>query len=107
MFIRENRQRLQAFRRFFSLNLVLASVLATFVVVGSSSSIASASSIPTNVTGTAGNAQVALTWSAPSSLTFPITFNGTAYTSVFIGSNTYITFGGGSGAYSGLSASKP
>ena len=107
MFIRENRQRLQAFRRFFSLNLVLASVLATFVVVGSSSTIVSASSIPTNVTGTAGNAQVALTWSAPSSLTFPITFNGTAYTSVFIGSNTYITFGGGSGAYNGLSASNP
>lgn len=107
MFIRENRQRLQAFRRFFSLNLVLVSVLATFVVVGSSSSMASASAIPTNVTGTAGNGQVAITWSAPSSLTFPVSFNGTSYNSVFIGSNTYITFGSGSSNYSGLSASNP
>ena len=34
-------------------------------------------------------------------------FNGTAYTVAYIGSNTYITFGGGSSNYSGLSSTNP
>jgi hypothetical protein len=34
-------------------------------------------------------------------------FNGTAYTTAYIGSNTYITFGGGSSNYSGLSSVTP
>jgi hypothetical protein len=34
-------------------------------------------------------------------------FNSTAYTDAYIGSNTYITFGGGSGNFSGLSAVDP
>jgi hypothetical protein len=38
---------------------------------------------------------------------FTTTFNGTAYSSVFAGSNTYLTFGSGSSNYSGLSASNP
>jgi hypothetical protein len=40
---------------------------------------------------------------------FPFTwaFNGTGYTGCYIGSNAYITFGAGSSAYSGLSASNP
>jgi hypothetical protein len=40
-------------------------------------------------------------------LSFNFTINSTNYTSFFIGSNTYITWGGGSSAYSGLSASNP
>jgi hypothetical protein len=42
-------------------------------------------------------------------LTLPFTFyfNGTAYTTVYVGSNAYITFGSGSSNYSGLSASNP
>lgn len=35
------------------------------------------------------------------------TFFGTARTSAFVGSNAYITFGAGSGAYSGLSSTNP
>lgn len=40
-------------------------------------------------------------------LPFTWTINNTGYTSVFVGSNTYITFGNGSSEYSGLSASIP
>ena len=40
-------------------------------------------------------------------LGFNTSFNTTSYSSVYIGSNTYITFGSGSGNYSGLSASNP
>jgi len=35
------------------------------------------------------------------------TINSTSYTTVSIGSNTYLTFGGGSSAWSGLSSSNP
>jgi hypothetical protein len=38
---------------------------------------------------------------------FTFTFNSTNYTAAYIGSNCYITFGGGSTNYSGLSASNP
>lgn len=38
---------------------------------------------------------------------FNFIFNNTTYTSCFPGSNLYITFGSGSSAYSGLSASNP
>lgn len=40
-------------------------------------------------------------------LGFNTIFNGLTYNSVFIGSNTYVTYGGGSSTYSGLSASNP
>ncbi|MBM3911349.1 MAG: hypothetical protein FJ356_06840 [Thaumarchaeota archaeon] len=40
-------------------------------------------------------------------LPFNTFFNGTSYSQIFIGTNSYATFGGGSGAYSGLSASNP
>lgn len=41
--------------------------------------------------------------------TWPFTFTigSTGYTSAFVAANTYITFGGGSTSYSGLSASNP
>jgi len=38
------------------------------------------------------------------SLGFNITYNGTTYNTVYVGSNSYITFGGGASNYSGLSA---
>ena len=41
-------------------------------------------------------------------ITIPsFTISGTAYTTAFVGSNTYFTFGAGSNNYSGLSASNP
>lgn len=41
------------------------------------------------------------------SLGFNFYVNGTAYSTAYIGSNTYITFGSGSTVYSGLSGSNP
>lgn len=41
------------------------------------------------------------------SLPFSVNMFGTSYNSVYVGSNSYITFGGGSSSYSGLSASNP
>ena len=41
------------------------------------------------------------------SLPFNITYNGTSYSSIFIGTNSYITFGGGSAEYINMSASVP
>lgn len=41
------------------------------------------------------------------SLPFTVNFLGQTYNSVHIGSNSYATFGGGSTAYSGISASNP
>jgi hypothetical protein len=38
---------------------------------------------------------------------FTFTIDSTGYTSAFVGSNTYITFGNGSSTFSGLSASNP
>ena len=38
------------------------------------------------------------------SLGFNIIYNGTTYNTVYVGSNSYITFGGGASDYSGLSA---
>jgi hypothetical protein len=38
---------------------------------------------------------------------FSVTFDGVSYSSFFIGTNGYITFGGGSSAYINLSASNP
>jgi hypothetical protein len=43
----------------------------------------------------------------PLSLPFTINFNGVAYTDVYIGTNSYITFGGGSPNYSGLGPTVP
>lgn len=40
-------------------------------------------------------------------LPFTINFLGTPYSSIFVGSNSYITFGTGSSVYSNLSASNP
>ena len=44
-------------------------------------------------------------WTLP--LPFNITYNGTNYSAVYIGTNSYITFGAGSAQYSSLSESNP
>jgi len=41
------------------------------------------------------------------SLPFNISFNGTSYNTIYVGTNTYITFGGGSTNYLSLSVSNP
>ncbi|MFM8871433.1 MAG: fibronectin type III domain-containing protein [Actinomycetota bacterium] len=92
-------------RSWVSATSVVVSSLCVAPFVGAS--VAQAGTDVTAVTGTPGNAQVALSWTAPTDTTFPVTFNGSNYNSVFIGSNTYITFGSGSSAYNGLSASNP
>lgn len=61
---------------------------------------------PTGVTGVAGAAKIDLSWTAPTNLAFPVSFNGTTYNNVFIGSNSYVTFGAGSDSFS-VSATTP
>jgi hypothetical protein len=41
------------------------------------------------------------------SLPFNVTYNGTSYGSVYVGTNSYLTFGGGSEAYGDLDPSNP
>ena len=99
----------------------LASVLTNtnFRITTSSLNSASITSISSNFVGpssatltdTAGWTQIqsvnADDASRQVSLGFNVSFNTTSYSSVYIGSNTYITFGSGSSNYSGLSASNP
>ena len=40
-------------------------------------------------------------------LPFPVTFNGTSYTTVYVGSNGYLTFGAGSAVNSGINLLNP
>ena len=44
-------------------------------------------------------------WTVP--LPFPVTFIGATYNSIFVGTNTYITFGSGSSAWSQLNGTNP
>lgn len=44
-------------------------------------------------------------WTFTTPYTF--TYNGTAYNTIYVGTNSYVTFGGSSTAFSGLSASNP
>lgn len=67
-------------------------------------SVVSASS-PVDVIAVSGNNSARLSWNL--STDFPISFNGASYNEVFIGSNSYLTFGAGSTAYSGLGQSNP
>ena len=58
-------------------------------------------SSPSPTTGTNDDGYWAL------SIPFGINYNGSSYNSVFIGTNSYMTFGGGSTQYINLSASNP
>ena len=40
-------------------------------------------------------------------LPFPITFNGQSYTTIYVGTNSYVTFGAGSTVKTSLSSSNP
>lgn len=87
--------------------IAVGAIFAALIISISFSMTARANPTVTNVTGTAGASQVNLNWQPPASNAFPFTFNGQSYNSVFVGSNTYLTFGGGSRNYSALSASNP
>jgi len=67
-------------------------------------SLLGAASLTSATTPTTGNNDDGY-WTL--SLPFNITFNGTTYSTIYVGTNTYITFGGGSTSYSGLSVSNP
>ena len=83
----------------------IASMLSLVLVLFPS--LSSVSATPTGLTGTAGNQSVALSWTLPGGAGFPISFNGTTYNEVYVGSNSFLTFGGGSSSYSGLGTSNP
>jgi len=61
----------ETIRRSLATATVMASVLATSVGILITPTIVRASALPTSVLGTAGNVQITLTWTAPSSITFP------------------------------------
>jgi hypothetical protein len=73
-------------------------------VVSIASSLFGGSGLSSATTPTVGNNDDGY-WTL--SLPFNITYNGTSYNSVYIGTNSYLTFSAGSSAYNGLSASNP
>jgi hypothetical protein len=73
-------------------------------VVSIPSSLFGGSGLTSSTTPTSGNNDDGF-WTL--SLPFNITYNGTSYSSVFIGTNSYITFSAGSVQYSALSESNP
>jgi len=73
-------------------------------VVSIASSLLGGDGLTASTTPTSGNNDDGH-WSV--SLPFNITYNGTSYDSVYIGTNSYITFSAGSSLYSGLSAERP
>jgi hypothetical protein len=84
------------------------------VVTESTPAAATVSSLGTNLLGpaaltmsnfpTSGNNDDGF-WNL--NLPFNITFLGTSYSTIYVGTNHYVTFGGGSTAYSDLSATNP
>lgn len=72
-------------------------------ILGAASLTASTSSAPGALTFT--GVEDDGYWRVP--LPFNITYLSTSYSDVYIGTNTYITFGGGSTNYSGLDATNP
>jgi len=111
----------------FSVSLRIISTSGTILATTSTITVTDAAA-PTGYTLTSGNRSTVLGASSASwppvgwtslqnasvddsfvtvSLPFTFNFNGTGYTTVYVGSNFYITFGGGSGNYSGLSSTNP
>ena len=83
-------------------------VTTTSATTGTSSSIAnylSGSSGLTESTIPTSGSQDDGYWTV--SLPFSVTFAGQSYSTVYVGTNSYLTFGGGSAVYSGLSQSNP
>lgn len=73
-------------------------------VTGITTGLSGSSGLTDSTTPTSGDNDDGY-WSL--SLPFPISFNGIIYTTIFVGTNTYITFGSGSSVYEGLSRSNP
>jgi len=73
-------------------------------VVGITSTLLGAASLSSSTTPTSGGTDDGY-WTL--TLPFNISFNGTTYGEIYVGTNSYITFGGGSSAYSGLGFNNP
>jgi hypothetical protein len=85
-------------------NQITTSGTGTATSVSIASSLFGGSGLTSATTPTSGNNDDGF-WTL--SLPFNITYNGTSYSSIFIGTNSYITFGGGSSEYINLSAFNP
>jgi hypothetical protein len=76
----------------------------TAIVVSIASSLFGGAGLTASTSPTEGNNDDGY-WTL--SLPFNVTYNGTSYGSVYLGTNSYLTFNGGSDAYSNLNASNP
>lgn len=85
------------------LNITGGSPAAVVTDLGSVS-IGSTAGLTSSTTPTVGNNDDGY-WTL--SLPFTVTYLNQNYTSIFVGTNTYLTFGSGSTQYSGISASSP
>jgi len=95
-------------------NVIYAGILSLTVITESTAATASVTEITNTLLGPASlTASTAPTtgsnddgfWSL--NLPFNITYLGTSYSTIYVGTNHYVTFGGGSTSYSGLGASNP
>lgn len=73
-------------------------------IVGITSTLLGAASLTSSTTPTVGNTDDGF-WTL--TLPFNITFNEASYGEIYVGTNSYITFGAGSNAYSGLGFDNP
>ena len=87
-----------------SLIVVTESTPAAASVTEITNSLLGALSLTASVTPTSGSNDDGF-WTIP--LPFNITYLGTTYNTVYVGTNTYVTFGGGSSQYTSLGAANP
>ncbi len=87
-----------------SLSVITQGSNAAATVSEITSSLLGAGSLTASTTPTVGSNDDGY-WTL--NLPFTVTFLGVNYTSIYVGTNTYLTFGGGSSNYSGLSVTNP
>lgn len=87
-----------------SLTVVTESTPATANVSSLSTNLLGAASLTSSTTPTSGNNDDGY-WTL--NLPFNITFLGTTYSTIYVGTNHYVTFGGGSTNYSSLGPTNP
>ena len=87
-----------------SLTVVTETTPPTANVSSLSTNLLGAASLTSSTTPTSGNNDDGF-WTL--NLPFNITFLGTSYSTIYVGTNHYVTFGGGSDAFSNLSATNP
>jgi len=87
-----------------SLTVVTESTPATATVSSLSENLLGAASLTESTTPSTGNNDDGV-WAL--NLPFDITFLGTNYSTIYVGTNHYVTFGGGSSNYASLSATNP